>query len=213
MSKRTTYAPKHRAPGRHKAVRPASVKTLRTTVALTSVAAVTTGAAVSGGVLTGGDPAQDGGLVASASSVAGQALARRQDTALTSRSDRRGTTDAAKAETLSVDQGVAVNREQSLDDADPRDIARALLPVYGFDSSEFGCLDALYVSESNWRTDADNPTSSAYGIPQALTSMHELPADYMTSAESQIRWGLEYIRDAYGTPCSAWSFKQGNNWY
>ena len=47
---------------------------------------------------------------------------------------------------------------------------------------------------------ADNPTSSAYGIPQALTSMHDLPADYMTSAEAQIRWGLEYIQDSYGTP-------------
>jgi hypothetical protein len=35
----------------------------------------------------------------------------------------------------------------------------------------------------------------------------------MTSAESQIRWGLEYIRDTYGTPCSAWSFKAGNGWY
>ena len=60
---------------------------------------------------------------------------------------------------------------------------------------------------------ADNPTSSAYGIPQALTQLHDLPADYMTSAESQIRWGLGYIRDSYGSPCSAWSFKQANNWY
>ncbi|MGZ5400427.1 MAG: aggregation-promoting factor C-terminal-like domain-containing protein, partial [Nocardioides sp.] len=71
----------------------------------------------------------------------------------------------------------------------------------------------LYVSESDWRVDADNPISSAYGIPQALTSMHDLPADYYTSAESQIRWGLEYIRDSYGSPCSAWDFKQANNWY
>jgi hypothetical protein len=69
------------------------------------------------------------------------------------------------------------------------------------------------MSESGWRIDADNPTSSAYGIPQALTELHDLPADYMTSAESQIRWGLEYIQDAYGTPCSAWSFKSGHGWY
>ena len=45
------------------------------------------------------------------------------------------------------------------------------------------------------------------------TSLYDLPADYMTSAEAQIRWGLEYIQDTYGTPCSAWSFKQGNGWY
>ena len=43
--------------------------------------------------------------------------------------------------------------------------------------------------------------------------MHDLPADYMTSAVAQIEWGLGYIRDVYGSPCSAWSFKQGRGWY
>ena len=38
-------------------------------------------------------------------------------------------------------------------------------------------------------------------------------AGYMTSAEVQIRWGLDYIQDSYGSPCSAWEFKQGNSWY
>jgi hypothetical protein len=100
-----------------------------------------------------------------------------------------------------------------MSDADPQEVARALLPQYGFSADQFPCLDSLYVSESNWRINADNPTSSAYSIPQALTSMHELPPNYFTSAEAQIRWGLEYIQDAYGTPCSAWSFKQANGWY
>ena len=67
--------------------------------------------------------------------------------------------------------------------------------------------------ESNWRVDADNPISSAYGIPQALTETHELPADYMTNPVTQIEWGLGYIRDSYGSPCGALSFKQGNGWY
>ena len=35
----------------------------------------------------------------------------------------------------------------------------------------------------------------------------------MTNAETQIRWGLGYIADSYGSPCSAWSFKQDNGWY
>ena len=61
--------------------------------------------------------------------------------------------------------------------------------------------------------DADNPTSSAYGIPQALTETHDMPPGYFTDAEVQIRWGLEYIEDSYGSPCSAWEFKQANNWY
>ena len=96
---------------------------------------------------------------------------------------------------------------------DPRSVARSLLGEYGFADDQFGCLDALWVSESDWEVDADNPTSSAYGIPQALTETHDLPADYMTNAETQIRWGLGYIADSYGSPCSAWSFKQANNWY
>lgn len=218
MPQNAKYVPTHRAPGRHKAARPARAKALRATVVLTGVAAVTTGAAVSGGVLST-DPSSTADVSAGAGvgsgqgSLSAQTLARRDSGEVVSRSDRRGSTDRAKAASLSVAQGVARKREENLDDADPRDIARALLPSYGFDDSQFACLDALYVSESDWRVDADNPTSSAYGIPQALTSMHALPDDYMTSAEAQIRWGLDYIEDSYGTPCSAWAFKQGNNWY
>ena len=50
--------------------------------------------------------------------------------------------------------------------------------------------------------DADNPTSSAYGIPQALPGekMASAGADWATNPETQIRWGLGYIRDSYGSP-------------
>ena len=213
------YVPKHRAPGKHKARRVPS-RALRTSVVLTGVAAAVTGAGVASGVLTApqvvpmaaGGTSTSGSATSDATLSAGD-LAQRAERSVVSRSDRRGRRDATKAAALSVDAGHAVSREESLAGADPRDIARALLPLYGFDSSQFSCLDSLYVSESDWRVDADNPTSSAYGIPQALTQLHDLPADYMTSAESQIRWGLEYIQDTYGTPCSAWAFKQGNNWY
>ncbi len=130
-----------------------------------------------------------------------------------SRSDRRTATDAGKAAALSPVNSPAAARKEDLSDEDPRVIAAALLPEYGFGPEQFACLDSLYVSESGWRIDADNPTSSAYGIPQALTQLHDLPDGYLTSAEVQIRWGLEYIQDAYGTPCGAWAFKQGHNWY
>jgi hypothetical protein len=131
-----------------------------------------------------------------------------------SRSAGRGRLDPVKQRALSQDSGGQVTRTEDLTGQDPRSIARALLADYGFSGSEFGCLDALWVSESDWDVNADNPTSSAYGIPQALTGgTHQLPADYMTNPVSQIRWGLEYIRDSYGSPCSAWAFKQGHNWY
>ncbi|WP_299925460.1 lytic transglycosylase domain-containing protein [uncultured Nocardioides sp.] len=229
MSKSDKYAPKHRAPGKHKAAR-APRRALRTGVALTGIAAAVTGVSVTGGLATS-DPdtlapaAADvattapGGPTAS-EPTASESAAEASDTAVdeqrssqqvASRSARR--TDKAKATALEMSGGSAVTRSEKLSEGDPRDIARALLPAYGFSSDQFSCLDSLYVSESDWRVDADNPTSSAYGIPQALTQLHDLPADYMTSAESQIRWGLEYIQDTYGTPCSAWSFKQGNGWY
>ena len=212
------YVPKHRAPGKHKARRVPS-RALRNSLVLTGVAAAVTGASVAGGVLEQGVPVAAAGegtpstdVTVDASLDAGQ-LAQRSESTVVSRSDRRGRRDATKAAALSLSAGHAVSRQQNLAEADPREIARALLPLYGFDDSQFSCLDSLYVSESDWRVDADNPTSSAYGIPQALTQLHDLPSDYMTSAEAQIRWGLEYIQDVYGTPCEAWSFKQGNNWY
>ena len=218
MTKSDKYAPKHRAPGKHKAVKSAPHRVLRSSLALTGAAAVATGLVVSNGVLGTPTDTSAGDLanaaVQGASSVkADGALERRAETAVVSRSDRRGATDARKVAALSVGNGPAITRTENLSTGDPRDIARALLPEFGFSDSEFDCLDSLYMSESGWRIDADNPSSSAYGIPQALTQLHDLPADYMTSAESQIRWGLGYIQDTYGTPCSAWSFKSGHGWY
>lgn len=221
MSEADKYVPKHRAPGRHKAVRSRRARVLRTSIAMTSLAAVATGATVAGGVgitgstqepslLAGADLRSAVGDTGASAEVA-EVLARRDD--VVSRSDRRGETDARKVAALSLSDGPAVTREENLATGDPRDIARVLLQEYGIAASEFGCLDSLYSSESGWRVDADNPTSSAYGIPQALTATHDLPEGYMTSAEVQIRWGLEYIQGRYGTPCSAWSFKSSRGWY
>jgi hypothetical protein len=216
------YVPTHRAPGKHKAVR-GPRRALRTGIALTGLAAAATGVSVTGGMFS-----SDPGLTPAAADVApttaaapaasgetadtetSSVLAQRAQRQVASRSSRR---DATKATALTMSAGPVVTKSQRLSEGDPRDIARALLPLYGFSSDQFPCLDSLYMSESGWRVDADNPSSSAYGIPQALTQLHELPADYMTSAEAQIRWGLEYIQATYGSPCSAWSFKSGHGWY
>ena len=220
------YVPTHRAPGKHKAAR-GPRRALRTGIALTGLAAAATGVSVAGGMSS-----HDPGLTPAAADLApttaaapattgetadtgtdagtSAALQQRAQRQVASRSSRRDTT---KATALTMSAGPVVTRSQTLSEGDPRDIARALLPLFGFSSDQFSCLDSLYMSESGWRVDADNPTSSAYGIPQALTQLHDLPADYMTSAEAQIRWGLEYIQGTYGTPCSAWSFKSGHGWY
>ncbi|MBD8870392.1 aggregation-promoting factor C-terminal-like domain-containing protein [Nocardioides donggukensis] len=219
MPKHQKYSPKHRqapAAGVPK-------KALRNTVLLSSVALTATGVAVGGGVVSADEDGTVGGAVSTVASDLGaldplppaeaEAAPRRDEQV--SRSDRRDAADPAKEKALSVSatSGEAITRTEDLSDDDPRDIGRALLPEFGFAADQFGCLDSLYESESGWRIDADNPTSSAYGIPQALTQTHDLPDGYLTSAEVQIRWGLGYIQDRYGTPCNAWGFKQGNGWY
>ena len=86
---------------------------------------------------------------------------------------------------------------------------------YGWGSDQFGCLDSLWVRESNWRHTATNPTSGAYGIPQSLPAakMASHGSDWQTNPVTQISWGLEYIRQVYGTPCGAWGHSEAVGWY
>lgn len=37
--------------------------------------------------------------------------------------------------------------------------------------------------------------------------------DYYTNGYTQIRWGLKYIKERYGSPANAWSHFQSKNWY
>lgn len=93
-------------------------------------------------------------------------------------------------------------------------IAEDMLPSFGFDHSQFGCLVELWNRESGWRVNAEN-ASGAYGIPQALpgSKMITAGADWATNPATQIRWGLGYIKDRYGTPCGAWGFWEAHGWY
>lgn len=212
----------------------------RRAVGLTSLAAGATAAAVAGGLATTG--AEHGGIpAASLAAASGQssegtstsgpstplaAPAKLTDEQLTeaqaareatvvSRSDTRAKADPAKESTLEVRPGRAETRTESLADEDPRAIGRALLSEYGFGADQWGCLDSLWTKESGWRVNADNPVSSAYGIPQSLpgSKMASEGADWATNPVTQIRWGLGYIKSRYGTPCAAWGHSQARNWY
>jgi hypothetical protein len=99
---------------------------------------------------------------------------------------------------------------------DPRDIARQIMAnKYSWGEDQFSCYNDIIMRESKWIVSADNPHSSAYGIPQALPGkkMASFGADWRTNPATQIRWGLDYVHDRYGTPCGAWSFKRGHGWY
>ncbi|WP_158079380.1 lytic transglycosylase domain-containing protein, partial [Actinomadura sp. CNU-125] len=87
-------------------------------------------------------------------------------------------------------------------------IAKAMLPDFGFDGDgQFGCLVKLWDKESSWNVHADNPYSDAYGIPQANpgSKMSSAGPDWQNNANTQIKWGLGYIKDRYDTPCGAWN--------
>jgi hypothetical protein len=99
-------------------------------------------------------------------------------------------------------------------DRDPRSTAQAMLAQRGW-ADQFGCLEKLWQRESRWDHTADNPTSSAYGIPQALpgSRMASAGPDWRTNPETQIRWGLDYIAERYGSPCAALNHSNARNWY
>jgi hypothetical protein len=99
---------------------------------------------------------------------------------------------------------------------DPREMARQILKnKYGYGSSQFDCFNNIIIRESMWRVNATNPSSGAYGIPQALpgSKMATVASDWRTNPATQIIWGIEYMKDRYGSPCAAWSFKSANGWY
>ncbi|QBZ72300.1 glycosyltransferase [Streptomyces phage Circinus] len=81
--------------------------------------------------------------------------------------------------------------------------------------SQFGCLNNLFNRESGWNPYAANPSSGAYGIPQALpgSKMASAGSDWRTNPYTQVRWGVSYIKSRYGTPCSAWAHSQSVGWY
>ncbi|WP_375503961.1 ubiquitin-like domain-containing protein [uncultured Jatrophihabitans sp.] len=93
-------------------------------------------------------------------------------------------------------------------------IALELAAKRGWGDDQYSCLVQMWTRESGWRTNAANP-SGAYGIPQALpgSKMASAGADWQTSAETQIKWGLGYIAARYNTPCGAWAFWQAHNYY
>jgi len=75
-----------------------------------------------------------------------------------------------------------------------------------FDAKQYRCLEILWNKESRWDPRADNPKSSAYGIPQLLKLKVHDPF-------VQIDLGLKYIAHKHRTPCKALAFHNERGWY
>ena len=87
-------------------------------------------------------------------------------------------------------------------------IALSKMASFGWDpATQFPCLVDLWNGESGWSWSAANPSSGAYGIPQALPGwkMASAGSDWLTNPATQIQWGMGYIKQVYGSPCATMS--------
>jgi TP901 family phage tail tape measure protein len=84
-------------------------------------------------------------------------------------------------------------------------------------TAEMDALRSLWMAESGWKVTALNMASGAYGIPQALPpeKMSSAGPDWKHNAQTQIRWGLQYILGRYGDPATAWESWNAHkpHWY
>lgn len=102
------------------------------------------------------------------------------------------------------------------DSSDVVALGKRLAAKFGWTGDQWKALYQLWSNESGWNPNADNPTSSALGIPQALTSMHDVGDAYLSGdPRAQIKWGLNYIQGRYGSPLDALEFWESNSphWY
>ena len=90
----------------------------------------------------------------------------------------------------------------------PRDVNNYKLYAHMklLDAKQYRCVELLWMRESLWNPRADNPNSSAYGIPQLLKMKEKDPY-------KQIDLGLKYIAHRHKTPCQAWDHHRKTGHY
>ena len=90
-----------------------------------------------------------------------------------------------------------------------------VINTYGWTENDYSSLVSLWNRESGWKVTAGNRSSGAYGIPQSLpgNKMASEGSDWETNGQTQIRWGLKYILNTYGSPSAAWNHFCNVGWY
>lgn len=86
-----------------------------------------------------------------------------------------------------------VNQTQSI----VRDMAAR---QFGWTGAEWDALYGLVQRESGWNPAAANPNSAARGLFQKMINMH---GPIESTVEGQAQWGLNYIKQRYGSPSAA----------
>ncbi|MGW4029915.1 aggregation-promoting factor C-terminal-like domain-containing protein [Streptomyces sp. NPDC004838] len=125
--------------------------------------------------------------------------------------EREAKERASRAASASGRDASSFPAKASYSIAEVKAMARQMIP----DAGQFQCFSNIVERESGWRYTAQNPSSGAYGLVQALpaSKLASAGADWRTNPATQIKWGLNYMNNRYESPCGAWSFWQANRWY
>ena len=116
---------------------------------------------------------------------------------------------------MTAGDGGLGSKFQSLATGTNVNIGRSMAASRGWTGQQWLALKELWTRESNWNHRAINPSSGAYGIPQALpaSKMASAGKDWRINPATQIAWGLGYIKQRYGTPAAALAWHNSHNWY
>ncbi|MFF8288083.1 transglycosylase SLT domain-containing protein [Streptomyces sp. NPDC016309] len=144
---------------------------------------------------------------AEAKKAAADAEAEKAEKAEQERKEREAEERASRDEVRSA---TTFATQSSYSVSDVQAMARQMIP-----GDQFQCFSNIVDHESSWNYRATNASSGAYGLVQALpgSKMSSAGADWQTNPATQIKWGLNYMNERYGSPCGAWSFWQANHWY
>jgi hypothetical protein len=93
-------------------------------------------------------------------------------------------------------------------------LARRMMPAWG-SGAEWAAWNYVAMRESGWNQFARNPSSGAYGIPQALppSKMGAAANPPQSNPAAQISWMIGYIRGRYRDPIGAAAHERAFNWY
>jgi cell wall-associated NlpC family hydrolase len=95
--------------------------------------------------------------------------------------------------------------------------AHKVAKSYGWNNKQFQAINEIIEAESGWDPKADNPTSTATGIPQRLLSAHPFTQGEKQKWKDpryQVRWLMSYINARYdGDPLKALRFREENGYY
>lgn len=150
--------------------------------------------------------AQDAAAAAAAQAKAAEDEARKKKEEEASRATRPATTGHLDVGPVPSSCTVYSGNKQ---------VGCTILVSSGYGLDQMPCLEKLWDRESHWNVHAENRSSGAYGIPQALpgSKMASVGPYWHDDAATQIKWGLGYIKGRYKTPCGAWAHSQSTGWY